>query len=121
PLAVSALGTDAAGPPAAGSVAQPPAQQRRERGGGVGPGEYRVAHLVARTADVERERKRVRPVDVAAVPVVRHGNAPRSRTRWCRRRCPWTGGASGTALRGRTPPPPPLARRTRRPPCPAGP
>jgi hypothetical protein len=54
-------------------VTEAPAEHLAERVSRVGPGEYRVAHLVDRAADVERKRERVRPVDVAAVPVVRHG------------------------------------------------
>ena len=55
-----------------GPVTEAPAEHLPERVGRLGPGEYRVAHLVDGAAHVKRERQRVRPVDIAAVPVVLH-------------------------------------------------
>ena len=77
------------------AVLQAPSQQLPQRVGRVFPGEYRVAHLVHGAAHVIRKRERIRAVDVSAVAVVFH---VRCRTRWCRRRCPWTACAAGTAL-----------------------
>ena len=83
--------------PAARPVAQAPSQQLPQRVGWVGPGEYGVAHLVDGATHVKGESERVGAVHIAAVPVIRH---VRPRTRWYRRRCPWTAGATGTGLPG---------------------
>jgi hypothetical protein len=58
--------------PPAGPVAETAAQQITQRVSRVGPGEYRVPHLVDGAAHVERELERIRPVDVTPVPVLRH-------------------------------------------------
>ena len=58
--------------PQARPVAEAAAQHFPQRVGRVGAGEYRVAHLIDGAAHVERERERIRPVDVAPVPVFRH-------------------------------------------------
>ncbi len=104
------------------------AEQVAQRAARVGAAEHRLAHLVERAPRVVGRRERVRSAGVRAVPVTSHvillragriSREPPARSGTPPRRPPrpWTGGASGRALRARTPPPRPRARVTRCLPC----